>query len=143
LSCAQHYFLLGKNSSTVSPTLLTFVHIFSHCYNRAPCIPTSAFLILGKGEERQRDVSGDAEPLHAKREVNEHQVVERQDSRHNAQSGSKHRLVKTNSGQQSDKLAEKRGTGVMTSVAPVSASNNNQRPGKRTERPKSPQVGQK
>jgi len=97
----------------------------------------------GKGEERQRDVSGDAEPLHAKREVNEHQVVERQDSRHNAQSGSKHRLVKTNSGQQSDKLAEKRGTGVMTSVAPVSASNNNQRPGKRTERPKSPQVGQK
>lgn len=101
----------------------------------------------GKAEDRQRDMAGsgvgEVDPVPVKREGGEHQPVERQDSRHNTHhSGSKHRLAKTNSGQASDKPADKRG-GAATPATPVSASNNNQRPGKRTERPKSPPVGQK
>jgi len=80
----------------------------------------------------------------------EHQPVERQDSRQNSHisssGGGKHRLVKTSSGQGSDKPVDKRsGGGVVATgqATPVSACNNNQRPAKRTERPKSPQMGQK
>ena len=98
----------------------------------------------------QRDVSGsvavEADPVPTKRETGEHQPVERQDSRHNNshhQGGNKHRLAKTNSGQQpSDKPQDKRGM-VAPVATPVSASTNTQRSGKRTERPKSPQVGPK
>ena len=111
--------------------------------------------VAGKADDRQAvcpAVAGQGETEQA----GEHQPVERQDSRnttHQSQSqqsqhhqGPKHRLAKTNSGQASDKQsADKRGGGGVAVVAaiPVSASNNNQRPGKRTERPKSPPVGQK
>jgi len=103
----------------------------------------------GKAEERPRDVpgvvAGEADPVPVKRDAGEHQPVERQDSRHNNHQGAKHRLAKTNSGQgASDKpVQDKKGVVASTTPAPVSASNNTQRPGKRTERPKSPQVGQK
>jgi len=114
-----------------------------------------AVVKAGKADDRQAvcpAVAGQGETEQA----GEHQPVERQDSRnttHQSQSqqsqhhqGPKHRLAKTNSGQASDKQsADKRGGGGVAVVAaiPVSASNNNQRPGKRTERPKSPPVGQK
>ena len=90
-------------------------------------------------------VAGEADPVPVKRDAGEHQPVERQDSRHNNHQGAKHRLAKTNSGQgASDKpVQDKKGVVASTTPAPVSASNNTQRPGKRTERPKSPQVGQK
>ena len=104
----------------------------------------------GKADGVQRDVSGpvvaDADPVPVKRDAGEHQPVERQDSRHNNshhQGGNKHRLAKTNSGQQpSDKPQDKRAVVAPVST-PVSASTNTQRSGKRTERPKSPQAGQK
>jgi hypothetical protein len=106
----------------------------------------------GKADGVQRDVSGpvagEADPVPVKRDAGEHQPVERQDSRHNNshhQGGSKHRLAKTNSGQTpSDKPQPDKRGGVVAPVAtPASASTNTQRAGKRTERPKSPQVGQK
>jgi len=106
----------------------------------------------GKADGVQRDVSGpvagEADPVPVKRDAGEHQPVERQDSRHNNshhQGGTKHRLAKTNSGQTpSDKpQPDKRGGVVAVVATPASASTNTQRAGKRTERPKSPQVGQK
>merc|ERR1712106_108877 len=106
-------------------------------------------LAAKEAEDRPRDVpgviAGETEPVPVKRDAGEHQPVERQDSRHNNHQGAKHRLAKTNSGQgASDKsVQDKKGVVASTTPAPVSASNNTQRPGKRTERPKSPQVGQK
>eukprot|EP00092_Neocalanus_flemingeri_P033334 GFUD01036249.1.p1 GENE.GFUD01036249.1~~GFUD01036249.1.p1 ORF type:complete len:1259 (+),score=360.89 GFUD01036249.1:411-4187(+) len=104
----------------------------------------------GKADDRQRDVcgpaAGEGDPAPGRREGGEHQPVERQDSRQNTlphQAGQKHRLAKTNSGPASDKPADKRGVVVTAPATTVSASNTNQRPGKRTERPKSPPVGQK
>jgi len=110
--------------------------------------------VKGKADERQKEApaaSGSAEPEQStvKRESVEHQGTERQEVRHNThhQGGNKHRLAKTNSGQTSDKLADKQrggvGGGAAVVTSPPASSSTNQRPGKRTERPKSPQVGQK